>query len=91
MTLKELRVKRGLSPSFVAKKLKITYRHFNRIENSGKFLTEDRIVTLANLYNVKTSEIMKCGGDEDKSVRDIRSSREGFKKSQKEKKIKIIS
>lgn len=63
--LKKLRTSKGLSPSFVASKLGVTYRHFNRIENTGKFIDEKRAKILAELYNVKKSEIMEIGGIKD--------------------------
>lgn len=57
MELKKLRISQGLTPSFVARKLGISYRQFNRIENGEGYLTEERIEILSKLYNVKKSQI----------------------------------
>lgn len=57
MTLKEMRVSKGLMSAFVSKQLGITYRQFKRIEDGEGYLTIERIKLLAKLYNVKMSEI----------------------------------
>lgn len=64
MTLKELRKSKGLCASFVAKELKVTTRHLNRIENEEGYMTEQRAEKLAQLYSVKKSEIMSIYGGE---------------------------
>lgn len=64
MTLKELRKSKGLYTSFVAKELKVTTRHLNRIENGEGYMTEERAEKLAELYSVTKSEIMSIYGGE---------------------------
>ena len=66
MTLKSFRTKRGISPSFVAEKLGITYRQFHRNEIGEAPLPEERAKKLAKIYGVKLSKIkevaMENGG-----------------------------
>lgn len=64
MNLKELRASKGLYPSFVAKKLGVSVRHFYRIENGEGYLTKERAKALSKLYNVKMTEIKECIGGE---------------------------
>lgn len=64
MTLRELRTSKGLAPSYVADKLGISYRHFNRIENGEGYLTKERIKALAKLYKVTMTHITSIGGTE---------------------------
>lgn len=59
MTLKEMRVSKGLTASYVAMQLGISHRHFNRIEAGEGYLTGDRIEILSKLYKTKKSEIEK--------------------------------
>lgn len=62
MTLRELRKSQGISPSYVAKKLDISYRQFLRIEKGEAKLTNKRKKILAKIYGVKMSEITEQGG-----------------------------
>ncbi|WP_257675652.1 helix-turn-helix domain-containing protein [Clostridium felsineum] len=59
MTLKDMRIQKGLTASYVAMKLGISHRHFSRIEAGEGYLTDDRIETLSKLYKTKKSEIKK--------------------------------
>lgn len=61
-TLRELRISKGISPSFVANKLNVSHRHFSRIENGEGYLTKERIKILARLYNTTTLKIKQLGG-----------------------------
>ncbi|MBZ9608675.1 helix-turn-helix transcriptional regulator [Clostridium estertheticum] len=61
MTLSQLRRSKGLEPGHVAKQLKISHRHLTRIEAGEGYLTDERIIILAKLYNVKMSEIVEAG------------------------------
>ncbi len=62
MTLKELRISKGIYPSFIAKSLGISVRHFHRIENGQGYLTEERAEKIAEILGVEMSEIKKCYG-----------------------------
>lgn len=55
--LRELREGKGYKSSYIAKKLGVSLRHFQRIEKEGNFLDQEREEILAELYDVKVSEI----------------------------------
>ena len=65
MNLKQLRESKGISPSFVAHKIGIGYRHFHRIEKNGMFLNKDRETLLAIIYST-TKKSIKEGAKESK-------------------------
>lgn len=60
MNLKQLRQSKGISPSFVASKLNISYRHFHRIEKNGEYLKNDRKNLLAMIYSTTKTNIERC-------------------------------
>jgi len=66
MNLKQLRLSKGISPSFVASKIGVTYRHFNRIESEGTCLTEDREEILAVIYDTTIEDIKKCAKESER-------------------------
>jgi transcriptional regulator with XRE-family HTH domain len=55
--LRELREQKGYKSSYIAKKLGVSLRHFQRIEKEGHFLDQGRKKILAELYDVKISQI----------------------------------
>ena len=60
MNLKQLRSTTGISPSFVARKIGVTYRHFNRIEKEGLYLNNEREKKLSVIYSTTIENIKKC-------------------------------
>ncbi len=62
MNLKEFRATKGMYPSFVAKELNVTVRHFNRIENGEGYMTKERAKKLSKIYNTQLSEIVEMYG-----------------------------
>lgn len=59
-SLKEIRIKNGLYPSFVSEKLGISLRHFSRIESGQGYLTYERMIILSKLYNITTDNIKEA-------------------------------
>lgn len=57
MTLKEMRVAKGLTSSYVAKQLGISHRQFNRIEAGEGYLTKERSKIMSKLYGMKMLDI----------------------------------
>lgn len=57
MTLRDMRVDKGLSSSYMAKNLSISQRQFNRLEAGETKLTKERIKIMSKIYRVKMSEI----------------------------------
>ena len=64
MNLKQLRLSKGLKQNFVANKLGVSQRHFQRMEEKGDYLDKERIKKLAVIYGTTikdVNEILKDG------------------------------
>jgi len=57
MTLKEMRVAKGLTSIYIANQLAISHRQFSRIEAGEGYLTKERVKIMSRLYGVRISEI----------------------------------
>jgi len=66
MNLKELRITKGISPSFVAHIIGVTYRHFNRIERKGMYLNKEREKKLSIIYSTTIENIKECAKESKK-------------------------
>lgn len=60
MNLREIRDSRGITVKFVCKNLGICPRHYYRIEKSGLYLTEDRVLKLSTLFSTNITDIRNC-------------------------------
>lgn len=56
--IKELRVDRDLSQSEVAKAIHTTQQHYSKIERGKADLSAEKLIYLANFYNVSVDYIL---------------------------------
>ena len=56
--IRDLREDNDLNQSEIAKILNTTQQHYSRIEQGSTEITADRVILLANFYNVSTDYIL---------------------------------